>query len=260
MPFANLRTVRLHYDLAGPDDAPVVVFSNSLGANLSMWDAQFPEFSRRYRVLRYDTRGHGESSLPPGPHTLASVADDVLALLDYLAISVASFCGLSLGGMTGMWLARHSPERIHRLIACSAAAKIGTKESWDARIDLVRREGMQAVAPGILDRWFTPAFHTSAPGAVASVRRTVEEAPVDGYSAGCAVVRDADLGECLSGIHIPTLIANGTSDPVTPPTDGQFLAAHIPGARYSEFAGAHLFTVESAPEFTAQALGFLGAP
>lgn len=259
MPFANLRTVRLRYDLAGPDDAPVLVLSNSLGANLTMWDAQVPEFSRHYRVLRYDTRGHGESSLPAGPHALPLVARDVLDLLDYLAISVASICGLSLGGMTGMWLARHSPERIHRLIVCSAAAKIGTKESWDARIDLVRREGMQAVTSGILERWLTPGFHASAPGSVAAVRRMLEEVPVDGYIAGCSVVRDAALGGDLSGIHVPTLVANGATDPVAPPADGHFLAAHIPGARYIEFAGAHLFTVESAADFSKQALEFLNA-
>ena len=260
MPFANLRAVRLHYELAGPDDAPVLVLSNSLGANLTMWDAQVPEFSRRYRVLRYDTRGHGESSLPPGPHNLPAVARDVLDLLDYLTIPVVSFCGLSLGGMMGLWLARHSPQRIRKLIACSVAAKIGTLESWDARIDLVRREGMQAVVPGILGRWFTPGFPASAPQAIQATRLMLESVPVDGYTAGCAAVRDADLRGDIPEIHVPTLLATGTSDPVTPPADGHFLAARIPGSQYQEFVGAHLFTVESSADFTAAALRFLNTP
>jgi 3-oxoadipate enol-lactonase len=260
MPFANLRNVRLHYELAGHDDTPVVVFSNSLGADLAMWNAQAPEFSRSHRVLRYDTRGHGESSLPTGPHNLPALAGDVLDLLDYLSISVASFCGLSLGGMTGLWLGQHAPKRIRRVIACSAAPKIGTRETWETRIELVRREGMAAVVPGILERWFTAAFHASAPHTVQAMRRALEIVSVDGYIAGCAAVRDADLQEGLSAVGVPTLVVNGTSDPVTPPAEGRALAAQIPRARYLQLAGAHLFNMESAVEFTAEALEFLKTP
>ena len=256
MAFANLRSVRLHYELAGAEDAPVVVFSHSLGADLSMWDAQAGEFSRRYRVLRYDTRGHGESSLPAGPHTVAAMAGDVVDLLDYLTIPVVAFCGLSLGGVTGLWLAQNAPKRVRKVVACSAAAKIGTQESWDARIDLVRREGMKAVVPGILERWFTPAFHAKSAETIRATERVLLGIDVDGYAAGCAAVRDADLREGLSGL-VPTLLANGARDPVTPPSDGQALAALIPRARYLEFAGAHMFTMESAVEFTAGVMGFL---
>jgi 3-oxoadipate enol-lactonase len=260
MPFANLRSVRLHYELVGPEDAPAVVFSNSLGADLSMWNAQVAEFSRRYRVLRYDTRGHGESSLPAGPHNLPALASDVLDLLDYLTIPALSFCGLSLGGMTGLWLAQHAPKRIRKVIACSSAAKIGTAESWNTRIELVRREGMAAVVPGILDRWFTAPFHASSPTVVAAMRRTLENVSVDGYAAGCTAIRDTDLREGLSAVTVPTLVVNGSSDPVTPPADGRSLSAQIPRARYAEFAGAHLFNMESAASFTAEVLGFLDTP
>ena len=256
MAFANLRSVRLHYNLAGAEDAPVVVFSHSLGADLSMWDAQVLEFSRRYRVLRYDTRGHGESSLPAGPHTVAAMAGDVLDLLDYLTIPVVSFCGLSLGGLTGLSLAAQAPKRIRKVVACSAAAKIGTQESWDSRIELVRREGMKAVVPGILERWFTPAFHVKAPETIRTTERVLLGIDVDGYAAGCAAVRDTDLREGLSAV-VPTLLANGASDPVTPPSDGRALAGLIPRARFLEFAGAHMFTMESAAEFTSAVLGFL---
>jgi 3-oxoadipate enol-lactonase len=260
MAFANLRSVRLHYELAGPEDAPVVVFSNSLGADLSMWNAQVAGFSVRYRVLRYDTRGHGESSLPTGPHDVPALAGDVLDLLDYLTISVVSFCGLSLGGLTGLWLAQTAPKRIRKVIACSSAAKIGTQESWDARIELVRREGMAAVVPGILERWFTPAFHAKSPEAIRTMERVLLSIDVDGYAAGCAAVRDANFREGLSGLIVPTLLANGASDPVTPPGDGHALAALVPRARYLEFAGAHLFTMESAAEFSGAVFGFLETP
>jgi 3-oxoadipate enol-lactonase len=260
MAFANLRSVRLRYELAGREDAPVVVFSNSLGADLSMWNAQMAEFSRGYRVLRYDTRGHGESSLPAGPHNLAALAGDVLDLLDYLTIPAVSFCGLSLGGMTGLWLAQNSPKRIRKVIACSSAAKIGTLESWDSRIGLVRREGMAAVVPGILERWFTPAFHAKSPEAIRAMERLLLNIDVDGYAAGCAAVRDADFREGLSAVMVPILLANGASDPVAPPLDGQALAALIPRARYLEFPGSHLFPMESAAELTAAVLGFLDTP
>jgi 3-oxoadipate enol-lactonase len=259
MAFANLRSVRLRYELAGAEDAPVVVFSHSLGADLSMWDPQIGEFSQLFCVLRYDMRGHGESSLPAGPHTVAAMAGDVLDLLDYLTIPVVSFCGLSLGGMTGLWLAQNAAKRVRKVVACSAAAKIGTQESWDARIALVRREGMKAVVPGILERWFTPAFHAKSPETIRATERVLLRIDVDGYAAGCAAVRDADLREGLSGL-VPTLLANGASDPVTPSSDGRALAGLIPRARYLEFAGAHMFTMESAAEFAAAVMGYLDSP
>src|SRR5882724_8375947 len=260
MAFANLRSVRLHYELTGLEDAPVVVFSHSLGADLSMWNAQVAEFSRHCRVLRYDTRGHGESSLPAGPHNVAALAGDVLDLLDYLTIPVVSFCGLSLGGMTGLWLAQNTPKRVRKVIACSSAAKIGTLERWNARIGLVRRENMAAVVPGILERWFTPAFHAKSPEAIRAMERVLLSIDVDGYAAGCAAVRDADFREGLPAGMAPILLANGASDPVTPPLDGQALAARIPRSQYLEFDGAHLFPMESAAEFTAAVLGFLDTP
>jgi len=249
MPFANLRTSRVHYELDGPGDAPVIVLSHSLGADLAMWDAQIPELARRYRVLRYDTRGHGESSLPNGPHNVPSLGQDVLDLLDYLTVSVVSFCGLSLGALIGLWLARNAPKRIRKLVACSSAAKIGTLETWNARIDLAQREGMQAVVPGILERWFTPSFHASSPESVQAIRAVLDRIPTDGYIAGCAAVRDADLRDDLAGVAVPTLVITGTDDPVTPPADGRWVAERIPGASYLELPGAHLFTLESASNF-----------
>jgi 3-oxoadipate enol-lactonase len=183
-----------------------------------------------------------------------------LDLLDYLTIPVVSFCGLSLGGMTGLWLAQNAAKRVRKVVACSSAAKIGTQESWDARIGLVRREGMAAVVPGILERWFTPAFHAKSPEAIRAMEQVLLSIEVDGYAAGCAAVRDADFREGLPGLMAQILLVNGASDPVTPPSDGQALTALIPRARYLEFAGSHLFPMESAAEFTAAVLGFLDTP
>ncbi len=257
---ADLTSARIHYDLSGPKNAPALVLSNSLGTTFAMWDAQASAFSQNFRVLRYDTRGHGLSSIPPGPYTLQQLAQDVLELLDHENITEASFCGLSLGGMTGLWLARHAPNRLRKLMACSTAAKLGTPEVWNTRIEAVRLEGMKAVVPGVLERWFTPAFHAASPEAVQTTRRILESAPVEGYTACCAAVRDMDLREDLAAIQASTLIATALKDPVTTPVDGHFLADHIPSARYLEFPGAHLFNVESATEFTAVALHFLNAP
>ena len=250
----------MHYELAGPEDAPAIVLAHSLGADLSMWDAQIPELASQYRVLRYDTRGHGKSSLPNGPHNVPSLAQDALDLLDYLTIPVASFCGLSLGALTGLWLALHAPKRIRKLVACSAAAKIGTLETWNARIDLVHREGMQVVIPGILERWFTPGFHASSPESLERIRQVLNRTPIDGYIAGCAAVRDADLRDDLPGVTVPTLVMTGTGDPVTPPADGRNVAEQIPGASYLELPGAHLFNMESAMEFSRALLQFLDTP
>ena len=249
----------LHYELTGPANAPVVVFSNSLGADLSMWDMQAPELSRHFRVLRYDTRGHGKSSLPAAPHDVASLGGDLLGLLDSLSLSQVSFCGLSLGAMTGMWLALHAPQRLRKLILCSGAAKIGTQETWNTRIELVNHSGMQAVVPGILERWFTADFRMRSPEAVKATQVMLERASVSGYIAGCAAVRDTDLRQILHEIAVPTLVVNGASDPVTPPADGKFLAERIPAARYTELAGAHLFNVESSHEFTREILQFLAS-
>jgi pimeloyl-ACP methyl ester carboxylesterase len=162
--------------------------------------------------------------------------------------------------MTGIWLGNHAPKRIRKVIACSSAAKIGTQETWNARIDLVRREGMAAVVPGILERWFTASFHDGSPNVVGAMRQTLENVSVDGYVAGCSAVRDADLREELSAVSVPILVVNGTGDPVTPPADGRSLAAQIPRARYAEFPGAHLFNIESATSFSAEVLGFLDTP
>src|SRR5262249_54142872 len=142
MPFADLSDVRIHYSLDGPDSAPVLILSNSLGADFSMWDPQLPAFTSRFRLLRYDTRGHGHSSITPGPYSIELLANDVLGLLDRLEIDRAHFCGLSMGGQTGIWLGIEAPERLHKLVLSNTGAKIGTLDTWNTRIAAVLAHGM----------------------------------------------------------------------------------------------------------------------
>ena len=173
MPFAESNGARLNYRFDGSADAPVLVFSNSLGTNLSMWDPQIPVLAGKFRVLRYDTRGHGQSSVTAGPYSITQLGRDVVGLLDGLGIERAHFCGLSMGGAIGMWLGICAPERINRLVLCNTAAKIGAAEMWNTRIDTVRTNGLSAVAETQAQRWFTPAFIAKAPDVIASTRQMI---------------------------------------------------------------------------------------
>ena len=151
-------SVDVHHTLEGPEDAPVLAFSNSLGTTGVMWDAQAAALSDRFRVLRYGGRGHGGTPAPPGPYTVADLAGDLLALLDRLELDRVSFCGLSIGGMTGMWLGVNAPERIDRLAICCTGMQLPTAEMWSERAALVRREGMESVVEATIERWFTPSL------------------------------------------------------------------------------------------------------
>jgi 3-oxoadipate enol-lactonase len=257
MSFVELSAGRTHYELIGPAAAPVVVLSNSLGATLAMWEPQVAPLSRRFRVLRYDARGHGLSAAPAGPYALEHLGRDVLEMLDALKIERANFCGLSMGGLTGLWLGIHAGGRIERLVACNTAARVGTAEAWNSRMAAVRSGGMQAVTPALLERWFTAAFRERSPAVIESTREMLLGAPVEGYLACCAAVRDADLREKVSAIKIPTLVISGASDPVTPPAEGRSLAEKISGARHVELDAAHLSNIEAAAQFTDALLQFL---
>ncbi|MEJ7668660.1 MAG: 3-oxoadipate enol-lactonase [Casimicrobiaceae bacterium] len=255
--FVDVDGGRLRYRLDGGTNTPVLVLSNSLGTNLSMWEPQMGELTRGFRVLRYDTRGHGESSVTPGPYSIERLGRDVVALLDRLGIDRAHFCGLSLGGMTGMWLAIHAPTRLSRLALCNTAAHMPPADLWNGRIDQVRGGGMEAIVAPVLARWFTPDFLARSPDIAASVRQMVLATPADGYIACCAAIRDMDQREAIAGISAPTLVIAGTHDPATPPADGRFIADHIAGARYVELPAAHLSNIEAGRDFTAALLNFL---
>jgi 3-oxoadipate enol-lactonase len=257
MPFAQLPDARIHYEWVGPDHASVLVFSNSLGTTYRMWDGQVQEFTRKFRLLRYDTRGHGESSVTPGPYTIEQLSWDVVRMLDALGLDRVHFCGLSMGGMTGMFLGAHTPERFHKIVLCNTAAKIGTPEMWNTRIEAVQKGGMKTVAGAVIERWLTAGFRASHPAETAAALSMLEEADPQGYVANCAAVRDADHRQELKDIKVPTLVLSGTHDPGTPPSEGQFLAKSIPGAQYTEVNSSHLSNIEGRDDFNRKVLGFL---
>lgn len=257
MPFASDNGITLHYQLEGDPSLPVLVLSNSLGTSLSMWDPQIPAFSKHFRVLRYDTRGHGQSEVAPGPYNIATLAADVIALLDHLDIPHAHFCGLSMGGSTFMYLALHYPARVKKLILCNTGAQIGNADGWNSRIDTVKREGMAAIAHAVVSRWLTPAYAQQHPEQVAALTGMLLATPAEGYAAACAAVRDNDLRDAIAGISAPTLVIAGTGDVPTPPADGQFMRSQIPGARYVEFDAAHISNQQQPEAFTSAVVQFL---
>jgi len=255
----DVNGARIHYALEGPAGKPALVLSNSLGTNFHMWDAQMPEFQKTLRVLRYDTRGHGKSSVTPGPYSIEQLAKDVMALTDALKIDRFHFCGLSMGGMIGMWLAVNAPKWLNKLVLCNTAAKIGTADTWNARIETVWKDGMKPVAAAAMERWFSSSFRQKNPPSIASTQKTLEETSPEGYAANCAAVRDFDFREKLQPIRTPTLIISGTHDPATPSADGRFLASHIQGARFVELNAAHLSNIEGADRFTREVATFLNS-
>jgi 3-oxoadipate enol-lactonase len=257
MPVLRQADYKLYYELSGLRAAPVLVLSNSLGTTMAMWDPQLAEFEKKFNVLRYDTRGHGSSEVTPGPYTFRQLAQDVVGLLDALQIEQAHFCGLSMGGLTGLQLQLDASSRFKKMVISSASAKFGTAEGWDKRIATVRAGGMKTVAGQVVERWFTKEFREAAPEKVAAMRRMIEAISPDGYVHCCMALRDADLREELSHMRVETLIISGAHDPVSPPADGQLLASSLPGARYGELHASHLSNVEAAEQFTQAALSFL---
>jgi 3-oxoadipate enol-lactonase len=257
MAFLKLNDAQLFYQWDGPEHAPALVFSNSLGTTHRMWDPQLEPFTRHFRVLRYDGRGHGQSSATPGPYSIEQLAGDVLRLLDTLKLERIYFCGLSMGGMIGMHLGAAHASRVHKIVLCNTAAKIGTPDVWNARITAVQAGGMKAVAGAVIDRWLTAAFRATHPGETAQVLSMLEGCDPAGYAASCCAVRDADFRQKLGGIHVPTQIIAGTHDPATPPADGRALSELIPGAKYTELPAAHLSNIEAREEFNREVLAFL---
>ncbi|MFD1838050.1 3-oxoadipate enol-lactonase [Paracidovorax cattleyae] len=244
----------------GPADAPALVFSNSLGTTLEMWDAQAERFARTHRVVRYDTRGHGGSEVSPGPYTFDQLGGDVVALLDALGIARASFCGISMGGFTGLWLGVHAPQRLERLVVANSAAKIGTAEGWTTRAAMVREKGaagMAELAASSPGRWFTDAFAAAQPEVVRRAQGWIAGVDPEGYAGCCEALAQADLRAAIGGIAVPTLLIAGAADPVTTVADTQAMQAAIAGARVAELPASHLSNLEAPQAFDAALSDFL---
>jgi 3-oxoadipate enol-lactonase len=257
MPYAEVNGVRLHYEFEGSSDGPVLMLSNSLGTNLAMWDAQMSALTRMFRVLRYDSRGHGQSTVTPGPYTIEQLGRDVTGLLDTLHIKRVSFCGLSLGGVIAQWFGIHARDRANAIIISNSAAKIGNEDMWNKRIALVREGGMAAIAGAQALRWFTEAYVVKNANLIESMKQMLLGTPADGYAATCAALRDTDLRGSINHIQTPALVITGAHDIVTPPVDGKFMAVQIPGAQYAEMNASHLSNIEDAADFTATLIRFL---
>ncbi len=235
----------LHHRSDGPADGPVLVLGGSLGSDLTMWDGQLA-LAGRHRLVRFDHRGHGGSPVTPGPYTVPELARDVLELMDGLGLERVSYAGLSLGGMIGMWLAAHAPERIDRLVLLCTAAHMPTGALYRQRAEAVRRAGtVEPIADAVLERWLTSAFAAAHPAVRASLRAMLAGTSAEGYAGCCEAIAAMDLRDALGRIAAPTLVISGAEDPATPLALLAAIAAGIPGARHEIVApAAHLATAE----------------
>jgi len=257
MPIVDNGEVRIHYESSGRENGEVLMLGNSLGSNLHMWDKVAARFEQRYRLLRYDMRGHGASTVPPGRYTLDQLGRDVIFLLDSMRVEDVNFCGLSLGGQVAMWLAIHEPRRVRRIILANTGARIGTPEMWDARVAAVEQNGMDALALATLERWFTPQYREQRNGEIAIVRNMIASTDPGGYIGCCGVLRDSDLSSEIASIRTPCLVITGTHDPATPPANGRALCAAISDSLYVELDASHMSAWERAEEFANAVLAFL---
>lgn len=243
----TVETVELHHRIEGPEDAPVLVMANSLGTTLDMWDAQASALRERFRLVRYDHRGHGGSPVPPGPY-----------VMDGLGIEHFSFCGLSIGGMVGMWLASEVPQRVEKLILCCTSARFDPPDTWDTRAKTVRANGTGAIADAVLERWFTPAFREERPEVLEWAGGMLRNTSAEGYAGCCEAIRDADLRPRLGGISAPTLVIDGADDPAAPVEKAETIRDGIPNARLAVIErSAHIANVERPEEVTREILDHL---
>jgi 3-oxoadipate enol-lactonase len=251
----------LNYALDGVIGGPAVLLGGSLGANLAMWQPQLPVLSARFSVIRYDHRGHGGSPVAPGPYTIDELGSDVLAMLDRLQLERVSWCGLSLGGMVGMWLSINAPARIERLVLICTSAYLPPAQAWTERAATVREAGSpEAVADAVIARWFTEPFARERPDIVGRHRAMIASTSAEGYAGCCEAIAIMDLRPGLAGIVAPTLVIAGEQDPATPPEHARTIAAGIPGARLEILdPAAHLCNVERSADVTALIVDHLNA-
>jgi len=258
MRFARIDDIVVHHTVEGPADSPALVMANSLGTDFRVFGALVPSLAGRFRIVRYDKRGHGLSDLTPGPYSIDRLGRDLAGLLDHLGIERAVVCGLSVGGMIALRLAALRPELVRGLVLMDTAHKIGTAEMWGQRIEAVEKGGIEALADGVLERWFTRPFHDDRAAELKGWRNMLTRTPDEGYAAVCGAIRDADLTSEAQNIAVPTLCLAGAEDGSTPPEVVRGLADLVPGARFRVIDhAAHIIPVEQ-PEVTAlEIIGFL---
>jgi len=252
MPFAKLNGVTLYHRAAGRPGGRPLVLVNSLGTDARIWDGVIERLAQRYHVVSYDKRGHGLSEAPPGPYTLDDHVADLAALADHLELEKFALAGVSVGGLIAQGFAIAHPERLAALVLCDTAAKVGTAELWNARIEAVTGRGIASISEAILERWFTRAFREQRPVELAGWRNMLERSPVGGYAGTCAALRDADLRAQVGQIRLKTLAVVGEEDGSTPPELVRETVGMLPNARLEIIEGAgHLPMIEQ-PERLAE--------
>ena len=257
MPVIDADGCPLQVEIEGPERAPVLMLSNSLGTSLHMWDAQAPAFARHFRLLRYDRRGHGRSGVSQGPYTMERFGRDVLAILDDLNIEKVHWCGLSMGGMVGQWLGANAPERLGKIILSNTSCYYPDPTNWLNRIKAVKEGGIAAVADTVIAGWLTADFREREPQIAANMKAMLIASPVQGYLACCEALSTLDQRALLPKIKSPTLVIAGRHDMATPIAAGEFIRSQIPGASLTILDAAHISNVEQPHAFTDAVIGFL---
>ena len=257
MPMIDHNGCRLNVAVDGPKNAPALMLSNSLGCTLAMWEPQMAAFTQQFRVIRYDRRGHGDSDVPPGPYEMALFGGDALAILNALGVARAHWCGLSMGGMVGQWLAAHAPDRFDRVVLANTSCHYPDPTNWLNRIKAVREGGIASVADAVIAGWLTEPFRTREPETTAKLKAMLLASPVEGYLACCEALSTLDHRALLPKIKAPTLVIAGAQDKATPVEAGELIARLIPGAEMKVLDAAHISNVEQSEAFTAAVLGFL---
>jgi 3-oxoadipate enol-lactonase / 4-carboxymuconolactone decarboxylase len=258
MPFVTVNQIRLFYRLEGNQGRPVLVLSHSIGTDHAMWESQVQDLLSHFQVLRYDTRGHGASEVPPGEYSVEQLGRDVLGLVETLKFPRFAFCGLSLGGTVGQWLATHAPERLTGLILANTSPRLGTPELWNQRIQSVRHGGMAAIADTVMQRFFSPESLARSSAYVESIRSVFLGTDVAGYAGCCAALRDFDFNRSLPQIGMPTLVIASDRDVSTPwAGNGEILVQGIRNARVVHLSASHLSNLEAPKSFTAALFAFL---
>ena len=259
MPTFTSNDAQINYQTFGDATKPALIFSNSLGTNFKMWQAQIDFFQQDFFVICYDTRGHGASSAPQGPYSIDQLGQDVVNLLDHLNVEKAAFCGISMGGLTGQWLAIHRPERFNQVVVCNTAAKIGQEQAWNDRAALVREQGLQPIASTAASCWFTEPFIQSNATVVNNLQNDLAAGSAEGYASCCEALAKADVREQLKDITVPVLVVAGQQDPVTTVVDGQFMVERIANSQLFEINASHISNVELPNEFNQAVKQFIQA-
>jgi 3-oxoadipate enol-lactonase len=247
----------IHVEVEGRERAPVLMLSNSLGTTLHMWEDQVKPFTEHFRLVRYDRRGHGQSGVPRGPYTMERLGQDALAIMDGLGLETVNWCGLSIGGMVGMWLGANAPQRLDKLILSNTACYMPARDLWDERIKTARERGMAPLVEATLERWFTKGFREGAPATIARMRAMVLSTPPEGYASCGEAIRDMDQRESITRIPVPTLIIAGRHDPATTIESAEFIRDRITGASIAVLEAAHISNMERPDDYTRTVLGFL---